>query len=211
MSPTNSGKSYMMYCIARYLLGNPSMKCKSGIIIVPNVQLVEQLSKDFKDYSSVNRWNTDKCVQKIYEGRSKKIIKPLIISTWQSIYDIEDNDFFSQFDFVIGDEAHAFQAKSLSSVMTKLVNAKYRIGTTGTLDDGVEVHYLTIEGHFGPATKLTTNKKMIDAGYSAPLDIKSIVLRHKEKISKDVFKEISTDERNNYQKEIDYLVECEVR
>ena len=36
---------------------------------------------------------------------------------------------------MIGDEAHLYKAKSLTKIMKNLVNAPYRIGTTGTLDE----------------------------------------------------------------------------
>ena len=32
------------------------------------------------------------------------------------------------------DEAHLFKSKSLTTIMTKLINCKYRFGLTGTLD-----------------------------------------------------------------------------
>ena len=62
------------------------------------------------------------------------IPSPLIISTWQSIYKNE-KEYFEQFDYVMGDEAHQFKAKSLTSIMTKCINASYRIGFTGTLSN----------------------------------------------------------------------------
>src|ERR1017187_9463315 len=145
VSPTASGKSYIMYCITRYLLDNGL--CQQGVIIVPTVNLVEQLYKDFEDYSTQNNWCVYKYTQKIYEGQSKIISKPIVISTWQSLHNIKKIGFFEQFDFVIGDEAHTFKARSLSAIMTKLSNAKYRIGTTGTLDN-IKVNKLALEAYF---------------------------------------------------------------
>ncbi len=43
-------------------------------------------------------------------------------------------EYFEQFGVVFGDEAHLFKSKSLTEIMTKLVDCKYRIGLTGTLD-----------------------------------------------------------------------------
>ena len=48
---------------------------------------------------------------------------------------------------VIGDEAHLFKAVSLTKIMTKLTNCKYRVGLTGTLD-GTKTHKLVLEGLF---------------------------------------------------------------
>jgi hypothetical protein len=129
LSPTASGKSLIIYLIIRYLLQTQ----KNGLIIVPNVSLVEQLYSDFQDYSQNNGWNVEDFVHRIYQGQDKDTHKCITISTWQSLHKLPPK-YFSKFDFVIGDEAHQFKAKSLISIMTSLINAKYRIGTTGTLD-----------------------------------------------------------------------------
>ncbi len=73
--------------------------------------------------------------------------KPVVITTWQSIYKLPKS-WFEQFGVVIGDEAHLFKAKSLASIMEKLNNCKYRFGFTGTLD-GTQTHKLVLEGLFG--------------------------------------------------------------
>ena len=203
LSPTASGKSYMMYTIARYLLDG---KCKKGLIIVPTVNLVDQLKGDFADYAH-DTWDVSENVHKVYQGQSKITDKPLTISTWQSIFDMEDNrKFFASFDFVIGDEAHTFKANSLKGIMTKMVNAKYRVATTGTMDDW-EVHKLVVEGLFGPSSKLTTTRKMIDEKQSADIQIKALILKHPTNICAIVKKW----KKEGYKKELDYLVGCPAR
>ena len=47
------------------------------------------------------------------------------------------------------------KAKSLTGIMTKLHDCKYRIGTTGTLD-GSEIHQLVLEGLFAKHKEVTT-------------------------------------------------------
>ena len=49
---------------------------------------------------------------------------------------------------MVGDEAHLFKSKSLTTIMTKLIDCKYRFGMTGTLD-GTQTHRLVLEGLFG--------------------------------------------------------------
>jgi superfamily II DNA or RNA helicase len=83
--------------------------------------------------------------------------------------------YFEQFDVVIGDEAHQFKAKSLTDIMTGLTNAKWRIGTTGTLD-GTKTHKLVLEGLFGPVKKVTTTKELMDQGTVADFKVKALVL-----------------------------------
>lgn len=199
LSPTASGKSLIIYLLTRYLLQNSS---KRGLLIVPTISLVEQMYGDFKDYSSANGWDVDTNVQKIYQGQDKIISKSLTISTWQSIYEFPKK-FFEQFDFVIGDEAHGFKAKSLTGIMTKMTNAKYRIGTTGTIDDAV-VNKLTLEGHFGPAVKVTTTKELIDKGQLADFEIKCLVLKYPPEMCKLV-------KDMDFQQELDFIVTNESR
>ncbi len=88
---------------------------KRGLLIVPTINLVTQMHSDFKNYSSNNGWDVDKYCQKIFGGESKIPDTDLIISTWQSIYDMPKK-YFAQFDFIIGDEAHTFKAKSMAGM-----------------------------------------------------------------------------------------------
>jgi superfamily II DNA or RNA helicase len=149
ISPTASGKSLIIYMIARWLLERGK---KRGLLIVPTTSLVEQMYSDFREYG----WDVEKNCQRIYEGYTRDAYAPLCISTWQSIYNLESK-YFKQFDFVIGDEAHQFKADSLKTIMNQLVNCDYRIGTTGTLD-GSKVHKLVLEGLFGSVQRVAQTK-----------------------------------------------------
>ena len=73
-------------------------------------------------------------------GQERYVDKSVVISTWQSIYK-EPKKFFERFDVVIGDEAHLYKAKSLTGILNKCHDAKYRVGLTGTLD-GLHTHQL---------------------------------------------------------------------
>jgi len=199
LSPTASGKSLIIYLITRYILNSEG---KKGLLIVPTISLVEQMFGDFKDYSTANGWDVETEVQKIYQGKDKFVTKSLTISTWQSIHDFPKK-FFEQFDFVIGDEAHGFKAKSLTNIMTKLANAKYRIGTTGTIDN-TEVHKLVLEGHFGPISKVITTKELMDKGQLSELEIKCLVLKYPEHLCKQV-------KDMDFHEEIDFIVTNQAR
>lgn len=194
LSPTASGKSLIIYLLACFL---QHRGLKKGLIIVPTVSLVEQLTSDFKDYSETNDWNVSDNIHKIYQGQEKDTDKFLTISTWQSLYKMP-KQWFAQFDFVIGDEAHQFKAKSLTDIMTGLTNASYRIGTTGTLD-GTKTHRLVLEGLFGSVRKVITTKELMDAKHLAEFQIKCLLLRHSEAICQAA-------KNFSYQQEIEYLV-----
>lgn len=194
LSPTSSGKSLIIYLLIRQIL---EYKCKKGLIIVPTTSLVEQLYSDFADYSTANGWKVEDNVHRIYQGKDKNTDLPLTVSTWQSLY-TQPNEYFEQFDFILGDEAHLFKAQSLVSIMTKCVNAKYRIGLTGTLD-GTKTHKLVLEGLFGTVEKVTTTKELMDNKQIADFIIKCLVLKHDEEICQLM-------KGKTYQEEIEYLI-----
>ena len=195
LSPTASGKSLILYVILRWL---QESDYKRGLLIVPTTSLVEQMYTDFESYG----YDSEKYCHRQYSGKEKHTNKLLTITTWQSIYK-NDADYFEQFDFVMGDEAHQFKAKSLTTILSGCTNAKYRIGTTGTLD-GTQTHRLVLEGLFGPVYKATTTSELIDKGQLASFKIKCLILKHNEAICKQA--------RDwDYNTEIDYIVQNPAR
>jgi len=192
LSPTGSGKSFIMYLIMMYYLEHIS-EHNNVLIIVPTTSLVEQLHSDFNSYGLDAEAN----VHKIYSGKDKKTNKRIILSTWQSIYKLP-KPWFEQFGMILGDECHGFKSKSLSSIMNKSTEAKYRYGFTGTLD-GTLTHKLVLEGLFGPVYKVTTTKALQDNDTLAPLDIKVLLMNYTKEVRNDFGKK-------TYQEEIDWLV-----
>ena len=194
LSPTGSGKSFMIYLIMKYFLNylNNEINSSKVLIIVPTTSLVEQMHQDFTDYGM----HPD-VAHKIYSGMDKVTNKQVIISTWQSIYKLPKK-WFEQFGMILGDECHGFKSKSLSSIMNKSTLAKYRYGFTGTLD-GTQTHQLMLEGLFGPVYKVTTTKALQDNNTLAPLDIKVLLLTYSEEVRKEFGKK-------DYQDEIDFIV-----
>lgn len=232
LSPTASGKSFIIYLLTRYYNAKT-------LIIVPTTTLVHQLEKDFRDYgygdseivvatdggnpdkrpllqgrnsrssrnrsgsrnSSSNEWTHG--IHKIYSGQEKGSQAQVTITTWQSIYK-QTKEWFSQYEVVIGDEAHLFKAKSLTSILTKLEDCKYRFGFTGTLD-GTQTHKLVLEGLFGAVRKVTTTAELIDQKHLADFKIKALVLSYPDNIRQMIAR------ANDYQSEIDYIVRLEER
>jgi superfamily II DNA or RNA helicase len=199
VSPTGSGKSLIIYLMIRHLLNSGK---KRGLLIVPTVNLVSQMHSDFQHYSEKNGWDVEKHCQKIYAGQTKIPETDLVISTWQSIFEMPKK-YFEQFDFIIGDEAHTFKASSLTHIMKSLVNCDVRIGTTGTLDD-VKVNKLVLQGLFGKIYKVTNTKTLMDRGLLADLEIKCVVLKYPKHMC-DAVKNLT------YQEEADFLARCDIR
>ena len=189
LSPTGSGKSLMIYALTRFW----AAKKLQTLIVVPTTSLVEQMSKDFEDYG----WNSKHHCHKVYAGTDPRSDKDVIITTWQSVYKLP-KVYFERFGAIIGDEAHLFKAKSLTSIMNKLHDCKYRVGFTGTLD-GTQTNRLVLEGVFGTVDKVTKTEKLIKQGHLSEFEIKVLLLKH----DKQKF--------DTYQEEMDDLVEHEGR
>lgn len=71
LSPTGSGKSLIAYILIRIISTVLRQKKQRILIIVPSINLVEQLYKDFLDYSSENKWNVEKNVHRIHAEYEK--------------------------------------------------------------------------------------------------------------------------------------------
>ena len=149
--------------------------------------------KDFEDYG----WNAKAHCHKVYAGTDPRSEKDVIITTWQSVYKLPKN-YFERFGAIIGDEAHLFKAKSLTSIMNKLYDCKYRVGFTGTLD-GTQTNRLVLEGVFGTVDKVTKTETLIKEGHLSEFEIKVLILKH------------DSTTFDSYQEEMDYLVEHEGR
>jgi len=202
LSPTGSGKSLIIYCLLRHYL-NILPPEKKVLIIVPTTSLVQQMLFDFDDYSKRDNWNARGTCHTVMAGRDKiNERKRVVISTWQSIYKMK-NSYFKNFGAVFGDECHLFKAKSLTSIMTKLIDCPFRIGTTGTLD-GSDTHKLVIEGLFGIVFDVISTKELMNKDLLSKLEIDTILLKYNDEDKKEI-------KRAKYQDEIDWLVRNEKR
>ena len=199
VSPTASGKSFIIYSLIRYyshLIKDDTNN--RTLLIVPTTSLVEQMYTDFESYG----WNVKRYCHRLYSGYSNQTDKKVLISTWQSLYKLP-KEYFKQFGCVFGDEAHLFKSKSLTEIMTKLIDCKYRIGLTGTLD-GAHTHKLVLEGLFGVVNKVTTTKKLMDKKQLSNLAVRCLILKHSDANCKMI-------SNGKYQDEIDYLVSSNAR
>jgi len=196
VSPTASGKSLMIYSLVRYY----TEKQNNILILVPTTSLVSQLYKDFEDYG----WDAENHCHMIFSGREKESSKEIYISTWQSLFKMPKK-YFERFNCIIVDECHTAKAKSLVSILSKMCDAKYRFGFTGTLD-GIEVNKLVLEGLFGPSYKIIKTDELMKKGHVAKLDINVLLLKHPpnkfETFEDEIQYIINHQKRNNFIKNL---------
>lgn len=190
LSPTGSGKSFIIYLLTQ-VLGVKTL------IVVPTIGLVSQMAKDFKGYGyDLHNMHT------IQAGKEKNAAVGLYISTWQSIYKLP-GEYFNQFECIIVDEVHQAKSKSLSHLLEKATTVRYRFGFTGTLDE-TQAHQLILEGLFGEVTRVATTSDLIKQKQLAPLRVRMVMLKYPEP-------ECKLNKRAQYQDEIEYIVTHQAR
>lgn len=187
ISPTASGKSLIIYMIIRWFDEG------DVLIVVPTKGLVKQMKGDFVEYGM----NEDD-IQIIMGGETKVVTRRVTVTTWQSVFEMPKS-WFQRFRILIGDEAHQFKAKSLTKIMSHLVNCPVKIGTTGTLD-GSKVNKLVLEGMFGPVVQVETTANLMESGYVTDLEVKCLVLQYPDNERQLLAKSKA------YGDEIDFLV-----
>lgn len=192
LSPTASGKSYIIYSLIRHY---QTVLDKKILIVVPTVSLVYQMINDFKDYSSNVSWDAEKECHGIFSGQVKNSEKQIVISTWQSIYKLPKK-YFEQYGCVIVDESHHMRSDSIKGIMEKLLECPYRIGLTGTLD-GMKTNKLVVEGLTGKVHRIAYTKDLIDADILSKLKIQCLTLKYDDEQRKLV-KNFKYDEEINY-------------
>lgn len=192
ISPTASGKSLILYYLVRQ-----RMTTGPVLLIVPTISLVSQMVGDWRDYGWVD---VDTYVHKITGGVEKDTNKPVVVSTWQSIFR-QPTEWFDRYATLFGDEAHTFKAESLQSIMEKMTHCSVRIGVTGTLDDAKSSLFL-VEGSFGPPHQVARTADLQTRGHLVPIQIQGHFLQY-SKHDRWFVKE----HKRKYQDEIEYFVE----
>ena len=227
LSPTASGKSLMIYVLMRYYLAKTKGKVLIIVPTTNLVQQLYEDFSDYSAqiswdceatchtiYDGGEKYTDKRVVISTWQALAVKEPLPKEFrATWtktqikrwyrEAPYVLED-DYFAQFDVVFGDECHLFATEDtqgggeLIEIMSKLCNAKYRIGTTGSLKDS-KVHHLILEGIFGQIYQTTTTKEMMDSKRVAELSIKCLQLQYPEEERKEMRKK-------TYQEEMEFLI-----
>ena len=211
LSPTSSGKSLILYVLTRYWKQERD-RDKKALIIVPRINLITQMHGDFLDYARNDPVFNSSFIHEICAGHEKYTDKPIVISTWQSLYQL-DRAFFEQFDFVCCDEAHNAKADSLKKILSNCTAAEWRFGMTGTLDES-KCNEMVIQGLTGPVYQATTTKEEIAKNNIAQMNpITCLVMKYTEEEANELRKFAAKKENKKeaYRKEIEFIISNERR
>lgn len=197
ISPTSSGKSFVMYLVIRYLIDNGIITGQI-LVTVPTVDLVNQLSEEFDKYDQ--QYNINQHLHKIYSGKEKVSNKKILVSTWQSLYSMS-RDYFESIETIISDECHLCKAKSLKYIFESCKNAWIRTGVTGTLN-GINYDELIIEGLAGLKHSVITTAELMKLGDVSQLNIQGLILDYSPEEKK-----LIAQQHSKYQDELSYIKE----
>lgn len=181
--PTGAGKSLLLYLLVRYYN-------TKTLLIVPTVNLVNQMKNDFADYG----YDAETNIHQIFSGQDKNTDKLVTFSTWQSLQKLESaklpKSWWEAWNVVIVDEVHTAAAKALTGILTTLTNTFIRVGVSGTLD-GKSCNEMVLTGLFAKpriaktqGDKDATTSELIEQGYLSELKIKILILGYNPDIRK---------------------------
>ena len=183
---TSGGKSLIVYYLLQYL----RIIKGSILMIVPTVNLVEQMYKDFKSYG----WHdVDKYVTKLYSGCMPDMSKKILISTYQSLGKHFDEEFYHRFEAVVIDEVHTAKNETIQFILKHLKNADHRLGLTGTMPVE-EISKKRVEGYLGPVLVREKTASLIERGIVSKIKIKNIILKYPEEFCKKNKNRLFADE-----------------
>ena len=172
-SPTGSGKSLVIYMFVRWALENVPGKI---ILIVPNVTLVEQMLSDFKSYG----WaDVDDFLEILYSGKKPTFKKRILLTTYQSIMR-KTADFYEDYTVLMNDEAHSVKSAQLMKIAKFCVNARYRVGFTGTIPTE-PVDYNNVFGVLGQKIYELKSKNLIEAGVLSDIKVVNLFLDYPDR------------------------------
>lgn len=177
--PTSSGKSLIIagMCI------NMS-ELKNVLILVPNIQLVKQMYKDFLEYG------ISKDEVQMFSGFDKTLGNQRIIISNRQYLEKGHYTEIPEPDMVIVDEIHQCKKTNKVSKYVNKLQTDIRFGLTGTLPDDTEDVW-HIKGIIGPVFISKEIVELQDRGFLANINIVPIKFNH---INKPTFNYTTYDE-----------------
>ncbi len=201
---TSSGKSCIIFLIMYFLYKNN----KRGYLIVPNINLLTQLYEDFKDYFKedfeIERDKFINCIDKQGGGEQSDFNNFLVISTWQSL--ANRKDLLDRADFILCDELHRYSSEVASEIVKLSLNAKKKMGLTGTLPED-ENSRLMLFGLFGLPKRYIRACELIERGLATPVEIISFIMKYSAE-DKKIFNSLP---KGQYLKQLGFIKEHEKR
>jgi len=168
---TAGGKTLAMAGLLEFYYKNYSKNFK-GLIIVPDLGLVNQTISDFEQYGV--SFSTTK-----YTGKDELILSRNIIIANLGILQSskQDTSWIEHIDFLIVDEVHKVRRGNKINNILKKVNTPHRFGFTGTLPDDL-LDKWNIFGKIGPQLFEKKAYELRDEKYVVPAKVHVLELNY---------------------------------
>ena len=196
---TSGGKTLIGFLFFKYL--REIKYIKKLLYVVPSKGLVGQSEDKFYEYEDHCKKKPDWKSMTIFgdapdyeEGYEPDIV----FGTYQSL--VKKNlQFFQQFDAVIIDESHLASSTSHKNILIKCINAKYKVGLTGTLPKDGSCDSFIIQSYLGPKVFTLKSDVLIEEGSATPINVVGLEMHYlDEQIKSNLYdmRNVSADEKD---------------
>jgi superfamily II DNA or RNA helicase len=179
----------------RTKLNNPSLR---SLVIVPNLQLVEQTSKDFVDYGlkNVSKWSG----KNNYDEKSDTVV----CNTQLLLSKNTDLSVLSTFDVIFIDECQTLKKQNELDDIFKYITTPFRFALTGTLPDNDKRSLWNIYGKTGPLIYEEKAKSLMDKGYITNVNVYILKINYNDYTWPDI-DHVNEHPTKYYNDELEYL------
>ena len=175
---TSGGKTLMAYMLFRFM--KDFLHFNHILFITPKTNLTTQSADKFLQYDSTNQLITDWTYSEVHAKAKKKELydENIVFGNYQSLCRKPDA-FFEKFDAVIIDECHHATSPSIRKIVSKCVNAEYKIGMTGTFPEEGSYDNFVLSSYVGPVVFRLPSYELIENKKSAtPVYINSFFIKY---------------------------------
>lgn len=178
---TSGGKTLISYMLFKYMID--ILDVKHILYITPKTVLTTQSSDKFMEYDTTNGVSSDWTYGEIHATAKKKeeYNETIVFGNYQSLCK-KKAEFFKKYDVVVIDECHHSATKSLKNILKKCVNAKYKIGMTGTFPKQDTYENYSIQSFIGPVVYRLTSFDLINKeNFATPVVVSCIEMKYLDK------------------------------
>jgi superfamily II DNA or RNA helicase len=196
--PTSAGKTLVIGLISNTIVNTTNHKT---IILVPNLQLVYQTLKDFKEFGIsedvFSIWTGDND----YNPNCK-----ITIANYQILLSKKQNslDILKTYQTCIIDECHKFASAEKITKLIKQVNFKYIFGFTGSLPKE-EYDIWSLNRIFGDIVYFKQSSELREQKFISNVQVVSLLLNYKEENIPTFTKPSLSNPTAGYEEEITWL------
>ena len=176
---TGGGKSLVAFLVINFL----KQHNQQTILIVPTINLVDQMYSDFLSYNAEPEFMNN--IQRLGGNYTdKNLNKSVVITTWQSLKNVK-KEIIQNYDCLYVDEAHKAKADVLNEILK--LDVRKKVGQTGSMPI-VQIDYMKLEEIFGYPTVYANAKDLIKLGLLTKTTIIAVYLNYPRKDTKSNMK-----------------------